>query len=97
MRTYKFTMANTYYYYGYPQSKRILEIEGSYVKCTLVHYGNQGYDAPVIKCKTSQKCNGYFWELNALMRDLYKERDSVIRKTEFGLKEDGFATITIEG
>lgn len=88
---YEYKIQKTYQHSGAPQNESHYIVNNPYFSARIVHYGNQGFDAPSISCKT--KCNGYYWQLNTFMRAFYR---NVLREDFFKLKLNETTVIKLE-
>lgn len=93
MSKYKIKAKCTSYYYGYPQARSTIVLKGIYFTAKVEWYGNQGFDSIVAK-PVSNKCNGYFWELNAFMKAFYDSSEKVQCKLR-ELKEQQEITLEV--
>ena len=88
---YRFTVTKTYNYHGYPEAERHYEVKGDYFTAKLKYFGNHGWDAPEVNCRSRN--NGYFWSLHRFMKALYgRKLDAYF----YNLKENESTTFTIE-
>lgn len=94
MRSYTFKITKTFHFFGYPQARYQFTIKGGFLEGKITWYGNQGFDALEVTKKHNGR-NAYFWEMHALMKEIYGNNAKKIREC-FKLREGESAKIEIE-